>query len=278
MGRPARLPEDPQVGASLQGWRLQRRQVIEPDVLVHDSMAGGGGRSRTPPDILLPMAKPGSQTLLDLRAARLFIQLDDAQLARIAAIARPVLLPAEHTLFLQGDPASAFYLLSEGRLKVFKLLRDGRTATIRHVEAGQTFAEAALFREEYPSSTEMLTEPQVAVNLLAAMAHLLGLLNRRVEELLLPVPARLARYLLALADAQLEPPAVRPAAAGKPASPRVVKLPTSKRELAARLGTVPETLSRTFDRLKRAEVIRMSGDHELIEILSFEKLHRLAQD
>jgi DNA-binding transcriptional regulator YhcF (GntR family) len=58
----------------------------------------------------------------------------------------------------------------------------------------------------------------------------------------------------------------------------VVKLPTSKRELAARLGTVPETLSRTFDRLKRAEVIRMSGDHELIEILSFDKLHRLAQD
>ncbi len=70
---------------------------------------------------------------------------------------------------------------------------------------------------------------------------------------------------------------------GRPAAPqrdhpRVVKLPTSKRELAARLGTVPETLSRTFDRLKRAEVIRMSGDHELIEILSFEKLHRLAQE
>jgi DNA-binding transcriptional regulator YhcF (GntR family) len=57
-----------------------------------------------------------------------------------------------------------------------------------------------------------------------------------------------------------------------------VRLPTSKRELAARLGTVPETLSRTFDRLKRAEVIRMSSDHELIEILSFSKLHRLAQD
>ena len=242
------------------------------------------------------MTEPETQTLLDLRAAQLFAQLDDEQLAKVAAIARPVLLPAERTLFLQGDPASAFYLLAEGRLKVFKLLRDGRTATIRHVEAGQTFAEAALFHEEYPSSTETMTdcrlcrfdtqavlrlllaEPQVAVNLLAAMAHLLGLLNRRVEELLLPVPARLARYLLALADAQLEPPAARPAAAGGPASPRVVKLPTSKRELAARLGTVPETLSRTFDRLKRAEVLRMSGDHQLIEILSFEKLHRLAQD
>ena len=237
-----------------------------------------------------------STTLADLRAAQLFAQLDDEQLAKVAAIARPVALPAERTLFLQGDPASALYLLSEGRLKVYKLLRDGRTATIRHVEAGQTFAEAALFHEEYPSSTETMTdchlyrfdtqqmlrlllaEPQIAVSLLAAMAHLLGLLNRRVEELLLPVPARLARYLLTLADAQLEPPAMRPAAAGAPSSPRVVKLPTSKRELAARLGSVPETLSRTFDRLRRAEVIRMSGDHELIEILSFEKLHRLAQD
>ena len=242
------------------------------------------------------MTGPGSQTMIDLRAAQLFTALDDEQLAGIADIARPVRLPAERTLFLQGDPAVAFYLLAEGRLKVFKLLRDGRTATIRHVEAGQTFAEAALFHEQYPSSTETMTacrlyrfdtqevlrlllaEPQVAVNLLAAMAHLLGLLNRRVEELLLPVPARLARYLLKLADAQLEPPALVPAAAGGPASPRVVKLPTSKRELASRLGTVPETLSRTFDRLKRAEVIRMSGDHELIEILSFEKLHRLAQD
>jgi len=156
------------------------------------------------------------------------------------------------------------------------------------VEAGQTFAEAALFHEAFASSTEtlsdclvyrfekdvmlglLLTEPQLAVNLLAAMAHLLGLLNRRVEELLLPVPARLARYLLARADEQLDP-----VAGGD--VPRVIRLPIRKRELAARLGTVPETLSRTFDRFKRAQVIRMSNDHRLIEILSFEKLHRLAQ-
>jgi CRP-like cAMP-binding protein len=229
------------------------------------------------------------RTLADLRAAQLFMHLDDAQLRRLAEVAQPRRLAAEETLFLQDDEAGAFFLLAEGRLKVFKLLRDGRTATIRHVDPGQTFAEAALFHETYPSSTETLTEcllyrfdkeqtlalllaePQLAVNLLAAMAHLLGLLNRRVEELLLPVPARLARYLLARADEQLEPAAL-------PRGPRVITLPVSKRELAARLGTVPETLSRTFDRLRRAEVVRMSSDHRLIEILSFDKLHRLAQE
>jgi CRP/FNR family transcriptional regulator len=237
------------------------------------------------------MDDASERTTADLRAAQLFAHLDDEQLAKLAALARPLSLPAERSLFLQGDPAAALYLLAKGRVKVFKLLRDGRTATIRHVEAGNTFAEAALFHEIYPSSAETMTgcrlyrfdkretldlllaEPQLAVGLLGAMAELLVLLNRRVEELLLPVPARLARYLLALADRQLEP-----AAGGEPAAPRVVKLPTSKRELAARLGTVPETLSRTFDRLKRAEVIRMSSQHELIEILSFDKLHRLAQE
>ena len=234
------------------------------------------------------------RTLTDLGAAQLFMHLDDAQLRRLAEVAQPRRLAAEETLFLQDDDAGAFFLLAEGRLKVFKLLRDGRTATIRHVEPGQTFAEAALFHEKYPSSTETLTEcllyrfdkeqtlalllaePQLAVNLLAAMAHLLGLLNRRVEELLLPVPARLARYLLARADEQLEPAATGPG--GSPEVPRVIHLPVSKRELAARLGTVPETLSRTFDRFKRAQVIRMSSDHRLIEILSFEQLHRLAQE
>ncbi len=249
---------------------------------------------------------PG-QTLSDLRAAELFAHLDEDQLVKLAAIARPLRLPAERTLFLQGDPAEAFFLLAEGRLKIFKLFRDGRSATLRHVEPHQTFAETALFRGTYPSSAEtmvdcllyafdarrlkelLLAEPQLAVALLAAMAELLGMLNRRVEELLLPVPARLARYLLALADEQLTTPATGPAegaprengrraagAAGGP-HPRVVRLPTSKRELAARLGTVPETLSRTFDRLRRAEVIAMSSGHELIEILDVVQLQRLAQ-
>lgn len=219
----------------------------------------------------------------DLRAAELFALLDEEQLAKVAALARPLELPAESTLFLRGDPAGALYLLAEGRVKVYKLLRDGRSATIRHVTARQTFAEAALFHELYPSGAEtmapsrlyrfdtrlfrdlLLAEPRLAVNLLGAMAELLGLLNRRVEELLLPVPARLARYLLALADEQPE------------TAPRV-RLTTSKRELAARLGTVPETLSRTFDRFKRGGILRMAGEPEEIELLDLERLRRLAQD
>ncbi len=225
----------------------------------------------------------------DLRASVLLGGLDEASLARLAAIARPVRLEPESTVFSQHDPARAFFLLSEGAVKVFKLFRDGRTATLRHVRPGETFGESVLFHDTYPSSAETMTEsrlyrfetvefrallladPALAVNLLGAMARLMLLLNSRVEELLLPVPARLARYLLALAEEQLDAPV-------SPGAPRVVRLPTTKKELAARLGTVPETLSRTFDRFKRAAVIRLSGGGELIEILDFAALRRLAQE
>ena len=231
-------------------------------------------------------------TLDDLRAARLFGSLPEEQLERLATIALSRALPEGQSVFGQGDAAEAFFLLAEGRVKVHKSFRDGRTATLRHVDPGETFGESVLFHETYPSGAETMEAsrllrfgtddflsvcveyPEIAVNLLAAMARLLVLLNRRVEELLLPVPARLARYLLELADEQLEPAVATRDGEG----PRVVRLSTTKRELAARLGTVPETLSRTFDRLKRGEVLRMSGDHELIEILSFERLHRIAQE
>ena len=246
----------------------------------------------------------------DLRRSVLFRGLDDEGLAHLAAVARHVLLPAGQTVFSQGDPATAFFLLAEGGVKVFKLFRDGRTATIRHVGPGETFGESVLFHDTYPSSAEtmgssrlyrfdtaefralLLEHPPLALSLLGAMARLMVMLNRRVEELLLPVPARLARYLLELADEQLDAPAGSHAvgntgcmssgraveATAHPADgPRIVRLPTSKRELAARLGTVPETLSRTFDRQKRARVIRMSGNGELIEILDFATLRRLAQ-
>jgi len=223
----------------------------------------------------------------DLRRSVLFGGLDDEQLQHLGAIARTVTLPAEAKVFSQGDPAAAFFLLGAGRVKIFKQFRDGRTATIRHVKPGETFGESVLFHDTYPSSSETMDEcrlqrldtrefraqlvqhPDLALSLLGGMARLLVMLNRRVEELLLPVPARLCRYLIELAEEQLDAPLT---------GPRVVRLPTSKRELAARIGTVPETLSRTFDRLKRAGVIRMSGGGELIEILDFAALHRLAQE
>ena len=225
------------------------------------------------------MTSLGGNLVADLRRAALFAGLTDEQLARLAGIARAVDLPAGATVFLQGDPADAFFIVVSGTVKVMKTLRDGRSATIRHVNPGETFAESVLYVDTYPSTTEtmepsrlfrldtgkfralMTAEPDIAVRIIAAMAQLLVTLNQRVEELLLPVPARLARYLLDLSGQQ-----------GTPASCR---LPVSKQELAARLGTVPETLSRTLNRFVRSGIVETSG--HAVEIRSRASLERIAQ-
>jgi CRP/FNR family transcriptional regulator len=225
----------------------------------------------------------------DLKASELFAGLEEAQLAALAAIVEPV-TPAEgDAIFAQGEPADAFFLLVEGRVKVFKAMRDGRTATIRHVRAGETFGESVLFHEVFPSSTEamddsrllriptaafrelVLADPELGLRLLGAMARLMVLLNRRVEELLLPVPARLARYLLELCAERHSP------GEGEVVMREslVCYLPTSKREMAARLGTVPETLSRAFNQLVRSRLISLDGAR--FEILDLRGLERVAQ-
>jgi CRP-like cAMP-binding protein len=209
----------------------------------------------------------------------LFAGLTDEQLDKLGCIAQPVSLPAGASIFLQGDLADAFYLLAEGLVKVAKVFRDGRSATLRYVHPGETFGESVLFNDTYPSSTEtmessrlyrfdtgefrrlMLSQPELALLIIAAMAHLLVMLNQRVEELLLPVPARLARYLLDLC--------------GEQGNPLQCRLPVSKRELAARLGTVPETLSRTLNRLVAGRFIAVHGN--AFEVLNRAALERLAQ-
>jgi CRP/FNR family transcriptional regulator len=209
----------------------------------------------------------------------LFAGLSGGQLAALAAIAHPVTLPAAAAIFLQGDPADAFYLLVEGAVKVSKAFRDDRSATIRHVRVGETFGESVLFNDTYPAASEtmatsrllrfasddfrrlLLAEPELGLRLIAAMAHLLVMLNQRVEELLLPVPARLARYLLELC--------------GEQGSPTRCRLDIAKQELAARLGTVPETLSRTLSRFERGGLIAEEGGTFLL--LNRPALERLAQ-
>jgi CRP/FNR family transcriptional regulator, dissimilatory nitrate respiration regulator len=209
----------------------------------------------------------------------LFAGMSDEQLDKLSGIAGTVTMPAGVCVFSQGNRADAFYLLAAGAVKVAKTLLDGRDATIRYVAAGDTFGESVLFHDVYPSSAEtlapsrlcrfetegfrdlMLTEPDLALVIIAAMARRLVMLNQRVEELLLPVPARLARYILELCDEQ--------------GTPSGCRLAVTKHELASRLGTVPETLSRTLTRLSAGHLIAVHGRD--IEVVNLDGLGRLAQ-
>lgn len=217
-----------------------------------------------------------------LKRAPLFRGLGEQELRRVAEVAARRSLAAGETVFSEGDPAQGFYLVLKGRVKVFKLSPDGREQILRTAVAGQQFAEAAAFSGgRYPAFAQALTDcqllffetqrfrqliaesPEVAMSMIVAQANLQRHLVQMVEELALKeVSARLAKYLLDLS--------VRTERAGGQGD--LVRLPVKKAELAARLGTVGETLSRTLRKLQDAGIIAVKGSE-----IRIPDRHRLTQ-
>jgi CRP/FNR family transcriptional regulator len=103
------------------------------------------------------------------------------------------------------------------------------------------------------------SDSQLAINMIAGLSRFLRQFANQIEELTFKdVPARLARYLLDLAGDEAEQ----------------VELPISKSQLASKLGTVSETLSRTFRKLTDDDLIIVRG--KAIELLDRDRLEDLS--
>lgn len=214
----------------------------------------------------------------------LFSDLGPAQLAQIAAFSSRAVYPKGTLLLSCGEPVTGFYLVEYGRLKVFRQSQDGREQVLHIVEDGQSFAEvAALSLEQFPASALTLKDSAlifvprgpflalIAENADLARAMLSGqarwlrnLVDLTSMLMLEDVLARLARHLVRLAEGQ----------GGPLKDGRIVPLEQSKTTIAAQIGTVPETLSRSFAKLEaRGLLLR---EEKAIRILKARELLALA--
>lgn len=97
--------------------------------------------------------------------------------------------------------------------------------------------------------------PRFSLNLIVSLSLLLRRFARQIEELTFAeVPARLAAYLIDLAAKKST------SFQGK----TYLDLEMKKGELASRLGTVSETLSRSLKKLKEEGVIDVEGSRVII--------------
>lgn len=164
------------------------------------------------------------------------------------------------TIFLQGERASAIYIVAEGWVKLYRIAPSGAEAVVSVFTRGASFGEAVAFRHDtYPVAAEAVTDcalvrieadvilrqirenPEVAISILSAtFVHLHGLVAQ-VEALKAQTGAqRVAESLLELATCR--------------DGPCEVTLPYDKVLIAGRLGMKPESLSRAFARLKEQGV------------------------
>lgn len=202
-----------------------------------------------------------------LRDVYLFSGVPEADLEALAHLAVSKAFARQATIFWEGREAQGFYLLSRGYIKLVKSSPEGKEYIIRLVGPGETFAEAAVFSDaSYPATAMALEDcqtlffpkapflrhlaasPTLARNMLATLSRLMLHLTRQLEDLSLKeVSARLARYLLERCQERH----------GRIEKGLAFELPTTKTHLAAYLGTIGETLSRTLSRLKSQGVIEV---------------------
>ncbi|WP_337886038.1 Crp/Fnr family transcriptional regulator [Fischerella thermalis] len=219
----------------------------------------------------------------------LFQGLSPFQLSQILEVAQFQSWAKNEIIFEQDTPATGFFVVKTGRVKVYRISPTGKEQILNIFESGDNFAEvAALDGQPFPAAAAALdhvelvffprsdfirllhTDPSIAINMLISLSkhlrHLVGLIETLSFK---DVSQRLAEYLLKLSDSKIE-------AVGNPRQlSDTVTLDLTKTQLAATLGTIPATLSRAFNRLADEGIVTVNGLQ--VTILDRDRLRVLSQ-
>lgn len=174
---------------------------------------------------------------------------------------RKTYLSKGEILFHHGDSAPVFYLLTSGKLKLFRTTTAGREKVFKSYEKGKLIGVILMFIPNacYPMSAQaeqdsevivikkqvlldlVTHSPQLAENLLGCMgAHMLDLINNIDKLTQANAGQRLIMHLAELHQIQKN-------------SELFITLTCSRQVLASQLGMQPETLSRLFRKFKEPE-------------------------
>jgi CRP/FNR family transcriptional regulator len=204
-----------------------------------------------------------------LRRTALFGGLADEELRALAARLVERRLVREEMLFVAGDEARGLYVVVSGAVRAFRAGADGREQVIHTERAGATLAEVPVFDNGTYPATAVADEDSVVLFIskedvravcreqpdvaLAALELLAGRLRRHAELVevlsLRAVGQRLARLLLSEAR-------VRGERSGGAVS---LEIGATNAQIAARVGTVTEVVSRALARLHQDGLILLDN-------------------
>ncbi len=202
-----------------------------------------------------------------LRGCQLFSGLPAADLAAIVNITLVKPLAKGEYLFREGVASQGFYVVQQGAINVHRVNATGKEQVIHVFRAGESLAEATLANlSGYPADARALEpsqvllvqksgflallqrQPELALRMLGSMSAHLRVLVAQLEDMTLKdVETRLANWLVKRCP---NPDSTRPV---------TIELKTTKRVLAAELGTVGETFSRTLAKFRQQALLSVRG-------------------
>lgn len=216
----------------------------------------------------------------------LFKNLSPLEVETILYTGRQKKINTEEFFFMQDDPAEAFYVLTQGKVRLSQFTSDGQQILLRIIVPVTPFGAVALAENEhYPVSAQaiepctaivwskatldqlLVKYPQLAINAVKILAEHVQEFQQRFTEIATQrVERRLARMILRLAN-QIGVKTERGVE---------VNLPLSRQDLAEMVATTLYTVSRTLSQWETQGLIH-SGRERLI-ILHPHGLVKIAEE
>ncbi|HOL72587.1 MAG TPA: Crp/Fnr family transcriptional regulator [Bryobacteraceae bacterium] len=214
------------------------------------------------------------------RRVPLFAGLTEEELASLARRAVEKRYSAGEVLFYEGEPCTGFFLIGQGSVKIYKTSGSGREIMLAIDTAPSSVAEVPLFDGgPYPATVSAVNDV-VAYVVSKQDFHAVCLQNPNLPLKVLAVVGRRLRHLVRIVES-VTFGSVRQRLAsallefGNQAGSDVFSLPVTHEELALRLGTVREVVSRNLSRFQAEGLLRVQRRE--IHLLDREGLLREAE-
>lgn len=220
-----------------------------------------------------------------LRKVPFFQGLPLADIQRINDLFVEKGFDVDEMICFDGDPATHLFVIAEGRVKLMRHSLAGKEIVLDLLTSGEFFGSlSAQAGDVYSDSAQAQTpvciltigrdtfrkildrHPQVALKVLDIISARLRTANERLHQLgTLPVEARLANVLLALADKFGE----------KHGKSCLIQVPLSREDLGAMIGATPESTSRAMSQFQKNGLI--DSGREWIAVLDRQGLEVLTE-
>jgi len=216
-----------------------------------------------------------------LRTVPIFSELTDGDIASLSRLTNRRRYPKDTVVFFENEEGDFFFTIVEGRIKVTILGDDGREIILSVLGPGDFFGEMALLDNEPRSATAIAVEESellslhrtdfqsvltdnrsITAALIKVLTARLRRANHQISTLaLLDVYGRVARVIVDMARDE-----------GKRLKDgRIAFRRATHQEIANRIGTTRETVTRMLKDLERQGLIHVEG-REIVVQPDFEKV------
>tara|TARA_B100001059_G_scaffold232922_1_gene271736 strand:+ start:152 stop:865 length:714 start_codon:yes stop_codon:yes gene_type:complete len=205
--------------------------------------------------------------------------LKDEQLKEFSEISTNKKFKNKVNIFLQQDEAKKFYNITEGNVKIYQLMDDGRIQIIGFLYPGDFFG--SFKKGKYNYCAEAIGDVHVCVfeqnkldsyieknvslvkELLNQTSHELTLVQDRISVLgKFDATERLSKFIVNISEQRKK--------IGWQNNP--ISLPMTRQDIADYLGLTIETVSREISKLKTSNIIKIISPKQIF-INDFEKLN-----